>query len=159
MWDMNDVIGITYVGGYTYHVTFDDGLRGEIYFSEYPEKGPVFAPLKELGFFRKAFIEDESVAQPNEADVAPESLYEKLLQKEQNRKCVGRQYNVCFITPATKNRKKKLPNTSLILIKAKRNEESILLQKKEFWILHFVQNNKQQKTSRIKALILLWPEQ
>ncbi|MBN1929044.1 MAG: DUF2442 domain-containing protein [Chlorobiaceae bacterium] len=61
---------------------FGDGLRGEIDFLEYPEKGPVFAPLKELGFFRKAFIEGGSVAWPNGEDIAPESLYEKLLQKE-----------------------------------------------------------------------------
>ncbi|RXK81082.1 DUF2442 domain-containing protein [Chlorobaculum sp. 24CR] len=82
---------MTYVGGYTYHVTFDDGLRGEIDFSESPEKGPVFAPLKEPGFFRKAFIEGGTIAWPNGADVAPESLYEKLLQKEQNRECVVNQ--------------------------------------------------------------------
>ncbi|WP_084022362.1 DUF2442 domain-containing protein [Chlorobaculum limnaeum] len=42
----------------------------------------MFAPLKEQGFFRKAFIECETIAWPNGADVAPESLYEKLLQKE-----------------------------------------------------------------------------
>jgi len=82
MWDMNNVIGITDVGGYTYHVTFDDGLHDEIDFSEYPEKGSVFAPLKEPGFFRKAFIDGGTIAQPNGADIAPESLYEKLLQKE-----------------------------------------------------------------------------
>lgn len=39
-----------------------------------PQKGPVFAPLH------------PSIAWPNEADIAPESPYEILLQKEQNRK-------------------------------------------------------------------------
>ncbi len=44
---------------------------------------------------------------------------------------------------------------SVILNEAKRNEESILLQNKEFWILHFVQNDKRQKASRMKILIVL----
>jgi len=57
-------------------------LRGEIDFSEYPEKGPVLAPLKELSFFRKAFIDSGTIAWSNRTDIAPESLYEKLLQKE-----------------------------------------------------------------------------
>jgi len=65
MWDMNDVVDITYVSGYTYHVTFDDGLHGDVDFSEYPQKRPEFAPLP------------PSIARPNGADVAPESTVRK----------------------------------------------------------------------------------
>jgi len=89
MWDMNDVVDITYISGYTYHVTFDDGLNGDVDFSEYPQKGPVFAPFKDPGFFRCAFVEGGTIAWPNGADIAPESLYEKILQKERSRKSVA----------------------------------------------------------------------
>jgi len=58
---------------------FDNALHGDVDFSEYPQKGLEFAPLP------------PSIAWPNGADVAPESLYEKFLQKEQNRECVVRQ--------------------------------------------------------------------
>ncbi len=78
MWDLNDVTRIEYTGEYRYRIVFDDGTNGEVDFAEYLDKGPVFAPLRDLGFFRQARIEGGTIAWPNGADIAPESLYEKV---------------------------------------------------------------------------------
>jgi len=78
LWDQNDVTRIEYRGGYIYHITFDDGTAGEVDFSIYLNGGPVFAPLRDKTFFQKAFIDGGSIAWPNDADIAPEALYDKL---------------------------------------------------------------------------------
>ena len=79
MWDMNDVVRITYRDDYVFHVEFDDGVAGDIDFHEYVNKGPVFFPLESKDFFKRAVIEGGTIAWPNGADIAPETLYEKIV--------------------------------------------------------------------------------
>jgi hypothetical protein len=56
---------------------FDDGTEGEVDFSEFFSKGPVFLALKDKADFSKATVEGSTIAWPNGADIAPETLYEK----------------------------------------------------------------------------------
>ena len=78
MWNMNDVVEIEYKEGFVYHVVFDNGKRGDIDLSEFVGKGPIFEPLRDEAFFKKATIEGGTISWPNGADIAPETLYEKI---------------------------------------------------------------------------------
>jgi len=69
------VIRAEYRGGYRIHVTFNDSSEKTIDFRHWLD-GPVFEPLKDPDYFRRFFIDGGTVAWPNGADIAPETLYE-----------------------------------------------------------------------------------
>jgi hypothetical protein len=69
------VIRAEYRGSYRIHVTFNDNSEKTINFREWLE-GPVFEPLKAPNRFRNFFLDGGTVAWPNGADIAPETLYE-----------------------------------------------------------------------------------
>lgn len=80
MWEFNEVISVEYRTGYIYHVVFDDGSEGDVDFSEYLGRGQVFEALREPAFFKQARIEGGTIAWPNGADIAPETLYDKVVR-------------------------------------------------------------------------------
>ena len=69
------VIRAEYCGCYRIHVTFNDDSEKTIDFREWL-KGPVFEPLKAPNRFRNFFLDGGTVAWPNGAGIAPETLYE-----------------------------------------------------------------------------------
>jgi hypothetical protein len=75
------VVKAEYRGGYRIHVTFDDKSAATVNFERWL-KGPVFRPLKDLRYFQRFFLDGCTVAWPNGADVAPETLHERV--------CAGR---------------------------------------------------------------------
>ena len=72
---MPSVIKAEYRGGYRIHVTFNDDSEKTIDFREWLE-GPIFEPLKNPDYFQRFFLDGGTVAWPNGADVAPETLHE-----------------------------------------------------------------------------------
>jgi len=80
MSELNEIQDIEYRGGFVYRLTFDDGLAGEIDFTPWLDRGPIFEVLKDVDVFKRAFIDGGTISWPNGADIAPERLYEILEQ-------------------------------------------------------------------------------
>ena len=63
-------------GEFSLRLVFNDGVEGVVDFSDWLS-GPVFEPLKDPVYFSRFFIEGGTVAWPNGADIAPETLHER----------------------------------------------------------------------------------
>jgi Protein of unknown function (DUF2442) len=71
------LIDATPADGYVVHVRFEDGLTADVDLSYLLDHGGVFGPLRDLEYFRRlrADAEAGTIVWPNEADIAPETLY------------------------------------------------------------------------------------
>ena len=70
------VIRAEYRGEYRIFLEFSDGVENTVDFSQWLD-GPVFEPLKTPQYFQRFFLDGGTVAWPNGADVAPETLHEQ----------------------------------------------------------------------------------
>ena len=55
-------------------IPFCHGFEGTVDFSDWLS-GPIFEPLKDPAYFAQFFIESGTIALPNGADIAPETLH------------------------------------------------------------------------------------
>jgi hypothetical protein len=79
---MHRVVKVTALSQYRLHVTFDDGVAGEV--EIFPRlSGPVFEPLRDEALFRQVAIDDETgaVCWPGGPDLAPDAMYSRLSGK------------------------------------------------------------------------------
>jgi hypothetical protein len=70
------VVRAEHRGEFTIRLAFNDGVVGTVDFSDWLN-GPVFEPLKDPEYFARFFIEGGTIAWPNGADIAPETLHER----------------------------------------------------------------------------------
>jgi hypothetical protein len=69
--------------GYTVHVQFEDGTTADVDLSYLLDYGGVFEPLRDQTYFARlrADAEAGTIVWPNDADIAPETLYAHAQQR------------------------------------------------------------------------------
>ena len=83
------VIRAKYEADFRIRVTFNDGTEASVDFQPWLS-GPVFEPLKKVACFQKFFVDGGTVAWPNGADIAPETLYEAAKPRGLTTRCSRR---------------------------------------------------------------------
>lgn len=75
------VVSVKVIPPYTIEVAFDDGVVRRIDL-ELELEGEVFEPLRDPAYFARVRVDEEAgtVVWPNDADLAPEFLYESGVQ-------------------------------------------------------------------------------
>ncbi|MDO4807094.1 MAG: DUF2442 domain-containing protein [Coriobacteriales bacterium] len=69
-----DVVSVRPMQDYRLLISFEDGKSGVFDMGDYLGL-PLFAPLRSVVLFNRAFVDDGTVAWPGEIDIAPERLW------------------------------------------------------------------------------------
>ncbi len=77
-----EVTEVRVESAYVLWVKFEDGLAGRIRFEPAFFVG-VFAPLKSPDRFAQVFINGGAVSWPGELDLAPDAMYQKILDESE----------------------------------------------------------------------------
>jgi hypothetical protein len=81
-WDAphySPVVKAKYVDGYTVWLRFEDGTEGEADLSDLISH-KLFAPLRDVRVFKRFRVAYGSIIWNEQLDIAPESLYRRVLQ-------------------------------------------------------------------------------
>jgi len=80
-----DVIYAAYLRDYKVYLKFDNGAEGVVDLNHFANRSGVFAPLKDLSYFRLLECSKQlgTICWPNGADIAPDRLYELMLEQKQ----------------------------------------------------------------------------
>jgi len=84
---MPHVVEGRHVKDYIIELKFNDGTVRIVDFEPYIDRGGIFSDLKDEEYFKKFFIDLNTVCWPNGADIAPERLYElgKLVENQDSK--------------------------------------------------------------------------
>ena len=88
---LRDVVEARPVGGYRVYIRFDDGVAGEVDLAAVINFEGVFAPLRAPEKFAQVQVAPDlgTICWPNGADIAPETLYDAVLQGHSPRRVAG----------------------------------------------------------------------
>lgn len=78
------VIAVRYLSDYKLEITFSDGEKGIVDWSEKlakAKRGGIFEPLKAPDYFAQVELREGTIRWPNGADVCPDMLYERISRK------------------------------------------------------------------------------
>ena len=86
-----DVVEARPVGGYRVYIRFDDGVAGEVDLAAVIDFEGVFAPLRAPDRFAEFHVAPDlgTICWPNGADIAPETLYDAVLQGQSPTRSAG----------------------------------------------------------------------